>query len=153
MITQKLRLKHGWSQQELAEVSGLSLRTIQRIEAGATPSLESLKSLAAVFEVSIEDLRGAVQMTDAENKASADEELAMKRVRRLRGFYIHLAIYLVVCTSVLVALLFLSPDHWWVGLLLWFVWGAGLCINAVSVFFLGGVWERRQVERMLGRRL
>lgn len=153
MITQKLRLKRGWSQQELAEISDVSLRTIQRIEAGATPSLETLKALAAVFEVSIEDLRGETTMAEADDKTSVQETLAMKRVHRLRGFLVHLADYLVVCSAVLVALLFLSPEHWWAGLLLWFVWGAGLLINAVQVFVLGGAWERRQVERELGRRL
>ena len=41
------------AQQQLADASGTSLRTIQRIEAGATPGLETLKSLAAVFETTI----------------------------------------------------------------------------------------------------
>src|SRR5205814_6188705 len=51
MLIQKLRLKRGWSQQQLADASGLSVRTIQRIENGAAASTESLKCLAAVFEV------------------------------------------------------------------------------------------------------
>ena len=34
MYVQKLRLKKGWSQQQLADFSGLSVRTVQRIEAG-----------------------------------------------------------------------------------------------------------------------
>jgi transcriptional regulator with XRE-family HTH domain len=51
MLVQKLRLQRGWSQQQLAELSGLNVRTIQRIEKGQEPSVESLKSLAAVFNV------------------------------------------------------------------------------------------------------
>ena len=51
MYVQKLRLKKGWSQQQLADFSGLSVRTVQRIEAGQAASTETLKSLAAVFEV------------------------------------------------------------------------------------------------------
>jgi transcriptional regulator with XRE-family HTH domain len=31
MLVQKLRLQRGWSQQQLAELSGLKVRTIQRI--------------------------------------------------------------------------------------------------------------------------
>ena len=46
MLVQKLRLQRGWSQQQLAELSGLNVRTIQRIEKGQEPSVESLKSLA-----------------------------------------------------------------------------------------------------------
>ncbi|CAM4169684.1 XRE family transcriptional regulator [Vibrio agarivorans] len=34
MIIRKLRLKRGWTQEQLAELSGLSIRTVQRIERG-----------------------------------------------------------------------------------------------------------------------
>jgi hypothetical protein len=37
-------------------MSGLSVRTIQRIESGHTPSVESLKCLAAVLEVEVSTL-------------------------------------------------------------------------------------------------
>ena len=56
MLIQKLRLKRGWSQQQLAEASGLSTRTIQRVEAGHPASVETLKSIAAVFEVDFSTL-------------------------------------------------------------------------------------------------
>lgn len=32
MIVRKLRLQRGWSQEQLATLTGLSVRTIQRIE-------------------------------------------------------------------------------------------------------------------------
>ena len=50
------RLKRAWSQEHLAQVSGLGLRTVQRIEAGTPASLETVKSLAAVLELSIDTL-------------------------------------------------------------------------------------------------
>lgn len=46
-----LRLKKQWSQEMLAEMTGLSVRTIQRIEQGHKASLESTKALNAIFEV------------------------------------------------------------------------------------------------------
>lgn len=52
MSIQNRRLKKGWSQEDLALHSGLSSRTIQRIESGQAVSSESLKCLAAVFETS-----------------------------------------------------------------------------------------------------
>jgi transcriptional regulator with XRE-family HTH domain len=55
----ELRLARGWSQLELAERSGLSVRTIQRIENGTAPGLESRRSLAAVFDVDVADLQPA----------------------------------------------------------------------------------------------
>ncbi len=50
------RDSRAWSQTQLAEVSGLSLRTIQRIEKTGIASQESAKSLAAVYECSITEL-------------------------------------------------------------------------------------------------
>ena len=40
----KLRLERHWSQEQLAEMSGLSTRTIQRIESGQNADFETLKS-------------------------------------------------------------------------------------------------------------
>ena len=51
----ELRNKRSWSQDHLASASGLSLRTIQRIEKEGNCSLESKKALAAVFEVKASD--------------------------------------------------------------------------------------------------
>lgn len=59
MRVRELRLARGWSQAELAERSGLSVRTVQRIENGASPGLESLRSLAAAFDVDIAELQDA----------------------------------------------------------------------------------------------
>jgi transcriptional regulator with XRE-family HTH domain len=50
------RDSRAWSQTQLSEVSGLSLRTIQRIEKTGIASQESVKSLAAVYECSIPEL-------------------------------------------------------------------------------------------------
>ena len=52
-----LRIRKGFSQEELAEISGLSLRTIQRIENGENePRGDSVKRLAKVFEVSPDEI-------------------------------------------------------------------------------------------------
>ncbi|TMN36909.1 helix-turn-helix transcriptional regulator [Pseudoalteromonas sp. S2755] len=51
------RVERAWSQSELAQVSGLSLRTIQRIEKSGTASLESIKALAAVYEVKVIEIQ------------------------------------------------------------------------------------------------
>lgn len=52
----KLREQKAWSQTHLAEVSDLSLRTIQRIEREQKASPESVKALASVFGVLPEHL-------------------------------------------------------------------------------------------------
>ena len=57
MRVRELRVARGWSQAHLAELSGLSVRTIQRIENGTHPGLESLKILGGVFGVDVVELR------------------------------------------------------------------------------------------------
>jgi transcriptional regulator with XRE-family HTH domain len=48
----ELREARGWTQQHLADAAGLSLRTVQRIEAGeVAPSKESLLALSGAFDV------------------------------------------------------------------------------------------------------
>ena len=56
VLVKQLRSERSWSQDELAIASGLHLRTVQRIEKEATASLQSRKSLAATFGISIKDL-------------------------------------------------------------------------------------------------
>ena len=57
MMVRKLRMERGWSQEQLAQLSGLNIRTIQRVESGNKPGLETLKALAAVFDIDINQLQ------------------------------------------------------------------------------------------------
>ncbi|HAT40307.1 MAG TPA: hypothetical protein DCS87_01095 [Rheinheimera sp.] len=67
MVLKQLRLSRLWSQEQLATMSGLSVRTIQRIESGHTPSLETLKSLAAVLQVDVATLQQESYMPDQQS--------------------------------------------------------------------------------------
>lgn len=52
MDLRELRKEKGWSQEDLSGFSGLSVKTINRVENGhVTPSVETAKALAAVFEL------------------------------------------------------------------------------------------------------
>ena len=66
MILKKLRKNKNWSQEQLSILSGLSLRTVQRVEAGNTASLETLKSLASVFEINITKLTEEITVINKE---------------------------------------------------------------------------------------
>ena len=180
MLIQKLRLQRGWSQEQLAEISGLSARTIQRLERGQPASLETLKALGAVFDVDFSTLKGpatpmSVSPADTSSPppvtptppipdvisrapltAEQEEALAFARVRALKSFYIHLMQYVVIMGGLLILNLVTSPAYLWV---IWPVlgWGIGLAFHGLRVFdaipLLTGDWERRAVERRLGRKL
>ena len=64
MILKQLRISRNFSQEQLASMSGLNVRTIQRIESGQKPSLESLKCLASVLEVDVSTLNQETFMID-----------------------------------------------------------------------------------------
>jgi len=156
MLVQKLRLQRGWSQQQLAELSGLNVRTIQRIEKGQEPSVESLKSLAAVFNVEFSTLKEQGMDNAVSETQSAEEILAFNQVRKLKGFYIHLAQYVLVIALLTVINALTTPNRWWVQ---WVImgWGVGVFFHWLQISerfsLFGSKWEKKQVEKRLGRKL
>jgi len=51
-----LREERLWTQEQLAEVSGIGLRTLQRAEQGESVSVETLKALGALFKIDADEL-------------------------------------------------------------------------------------------------
>ena len=158
MIVRKLRLQRGWSQDQLAQLSGLSIRTIQRIERGQTPGLDSLKSLAAVFDVHVTELQMENDMTQENQTTQLDEteQKVIEYVRDIKGFYSHVIKYVVVI-SILFIINFTTDRSyiwaWWPML----GWGIGVLSHGLNVFevfhFFSPAWEKRQIEKRLGRKL
>jgi transcriptional regulator with XRE-family HTH domain len=152
MIVRKLRLEKGWSQEQLAELCSLSVRTIQRIERGQKPSLESQNALAAVFEIEVSDLSMEADIMTQKTEMSSEEEKAILYVRDIKGFYSHLAKYVIVVFILLVINLFNSPQYFWV---IWpaIGWGIGVLFHGLNVFevfnFFGPEWEKRQIKKRL----
>lgn len=69
-----LREQAGWTQEHLARVSDISLRTIQRIESGeGGPSLQSLQALAAVFACDVSTIQCGLSLQEL--KSLGDELL------------------------------------------------------------------------------
>jgi transcriptional regulator with XRE-family HTH domain len=64
MILKQLRLSKRLTQEQLATMSGLNVRTVQRIESGQKASLESLKCLASALDVDVSTLDRETFMID-----------------------------------------------------------------------------------------
>jgi transcriptional regulator with XRE-family HTH domain len=132
MIVRKLRLQRGWSQAQLAEMVGVATRTIQRIEQGQRPGMETAKALASVFEVdlstfqpeeptmpieadrpashadadtqeALRQARMAKEFLDSVPELKRDEQEAMAYAKRIKEFYEFLAIWLVITPVFLIA--------------------------------------------------
>ena len=84
------------------------------------------------------------------------EALALAHVRRVKKFYVHLMQYAVTIALLGITNILLYPRYFWVG---WVAlgWGLGVLFHGFKAFdaipFLSGAWERREVERYLGRKL
>ncbi|HEP0606970.1 TPA: helix-turn-helix domain-containing protein [Raoultella ornithinolytica] len=146
----QLRLQRAWSQEQLAELAGLSVRTIQRIENGDRPGLETLSALAAVFEVNVADITGDSPAGHEESLDLRIEE-AKARVHQESRFFRSLSTAVVVC--VLLALLnrFTNPENNWSA---WVagIWGALLLVRGMRLFVFGGwirSWRKTRLQRLL----
>ena len=160
LIVRKLRLQRGWTQDQLAEFAGLSVRSVQRIERGARPSLESLKSLAAVFEVDLPALTQGDKPMIPDTLATEDELEAIGFVKGIREFYMHLFLFLVflVVFGLAFGLKFGVNNPRGQFVLLGLAgWGVGVLVHGLAAYelirFLGPKWERSLIERRLGRKL
>lgn len=56
LLIKQLRNERGWTQQQLADICAVSLRTVQRVEMQGVGSLETCKALAAAFVIEREQL-------------------------------------------------------------------------------------------------
>lgn len=63
-LIKQLRQAKGWTQQHFADASGLSLRTIQRIERDGNAGRETLLALCATLEVEQAQLSVIPQVRD-----------------------------------------------------------------------------------------
>ncbi|RTE86744.1 MULTISPECIES: helix-turn-helix domain-containing protein [Gammaproteobacteria] len=63
------RTQKGWTQQQLAEVAGLSLRTVQRVESQGQGSIETCNALCAVLELEREQLLGESKTSAKKNRS------------------------------------------------------------------------------------
>ena len=78
MIVKRLRERRNWSQEQLAQISGLSLRTVQRVEAGNRASLETLKALSSVLETDISILTEEIMVIDKNSEQWRAEPLPIR---------------------------------------------------------------------------
>ncbi len=159
MSIQERRRGHGWTQEQLADHAGVSVRTIQRIEHGDPATLETLKCLAAVFETSVSSLIEEQTMTTKTNANgnaanSHFEQEAIDYVRNLKGFHLHWITFVVVMPCLLVFNLWITPNDIWIG---WVAvsWGLALALHAILIFgmfnLFGAKWEQREFEKRMNQ--
>lgn len=79
---------------------------------------------------------------------------AKKQVEELKGFYIHLVIYVAVNAFILVNIYLRSDNFWeWGHFVTLFAWGIGIFFHASKVFdfnpLFGKKWEEKQIQKYI----
>lgn len=157
VLMKSLRLKHRWSQEEVAQLSNLNVRTIQRVEKGEKVGSETLKALAAVFQISTQELVETIRCDtsgDCNNESNREtvdnrQEKALEKAKAIKYFYAN-AVFLL-STFVL----FMLPNYnggenagALFGVFLSF--SAIVIMHALFVFQpFGKNWEKRKVAELL----
>ncbi|WP_370559629.1 helix-turn-helix domain-containing protein [Edwardsiella tarda] len=149
------RLARAWSQEQLADMSGLSTRTVQRIENGEQPSLETLSALAAVFDVSVAELSGAEANKANEERGdnTLDQRIAEARQKLAQEgrFYRSVIIAIIVCLLLFTLNRVSSPaSHWsfWVA----GIWCTLLVVRGMRIFIFSNMiakWHQKRLQQML----
>ena len=73
-----LREKRVWSQEQLAAIAGVSARTVQRIEAGGACSQDTLKALAAAFEMDVAQVNPDLSKKQPQNASLPGNSFLMR---------------------------------------------------------------------------
>ena len=97
----------------------------------------------------------------SENYSPDDRyNLAYKRVKRIKGFYIHALVYILVNLFIIASSFnkssFDSGDFFrWETFSTAFLWGIGLLVHGLSVFgrnvFFGQNWEEKKIKELMDK--
>ncbi|NMH29238.1 2TM domain-containing protein [Flavobacterium silvaticum] len=75
---------------------------------------------------------------------------ARKKVREIRGFYIHLTAYCIVIPILILINVLTVPDFYWFPFSM-IGWGCGLLFHGLQVFgYIRPDWEQRKMKQFMG---
>ncbi|WP_174847471.1 helix-turn-helix domain-containing protein [Yersinia artesiana] len=146
----ELRQARAWSQEQLAELCSLNVRTIQRIENGEQASLETLSAIAAVMELKVSELYAPdISQPQEASGEAVDQRVvdAREAVENEMSFLRQLLRAVILCSILFAINWFTSPGYMWAW---WVVLGLGipLGLRAINLFLLGNWMERWQQKRL-----
>lgn len=132
--TQKIkrwREERHWSQEHLADLAGLGLRTIQRIENGDAASQDSIMALAAAYNVDVMAL--SIDQEEEADRLIARKNAKTRAALRL-SFWIHFASYVLVGIVVFVGINIGTNSNVMLWPLIW--WTVGVASHALTVIIV-----------------
>ncbi|MGO1508432.1 MAG: helix-turn-helix domain-containing protein [Microbacteriaceae bacterium] len=115
----ELRQGRGWTQERLANESGVGIRTVQRLEAGQDASLETLSLVADALHVPVRDLFTTIEDADLSNRVDSlqdrteEQQAARDRIAGAwRWLYIGVGVVLTMVSFTFPYGLVLFLSYW-----------------------------------------
>lgn len=126
MTLKQIRQNKGWTQDHLAQVSGVSVRTIRRLERGGNAGAETLQSLAAAIDCEVADL------VQARAPVAQEDPVYAQHLKGFRADWISAAIAI---PALLLFNCIVTPGQFW---MIYVIagWGLGLAMHAALVFLV-----------------
>ena len=143
------RLRKAWSQEQLAEVASLSVRTVQRTEKGQKPSLETLSAIASAFGVNVSDLSEEIYVANQ----ALDERISEAKVQVAQEirFCRILVTAVLVCTALMIINYLFTRESYW-SIVVAVIWAGLVIFRGISVFIMRGkiaLWQQRRLQKIL----
>lgn len=142
--------------QVLKESTGVGLRNIRDRYALLTTRPVTIQENRKEFSVSIPILSENIKFMNTPDTYISEKKykLAKKQVEKLKGFYIHLTIYLLM-VPVFIYLNYISNAGFPWALFPIFGWGIGVTSHASETFnynpFFGKNWEERKIRELMDK--
>lgn len=95
-LLKREREARNWTQQQLADICDLSLRTIQRIEKSGIASKESLASLGSAFNIEASALISTEPPTQNFNEEAITSKIYFQFLSSLKAVYSHFLVTFAV---------------------------------------------------------
>ncbi|HEB6949787.1 TPA: helix-turn-helix domain-containing protein [Salmonella enterica subsp. enterica serovar Hvittingfoss] len=143
------RLRKAWSQEQLAEVASLSVRTVQRTEKGQKPSLETLSALASAFGVNVSEL--SEESYVASNALDERISKAKIQVAQESRFFRILVTAVLVCTALIIINYLFTPKSYW-SVVVAIIWGGLVVFRGIRVFIMRrkiDLWQQHRLQKIL----
>ena len=145
----QLRLERAWSQEQLAQLSSLSTRTIQRIENNETPSLETLGALASVFNVSVSELaaESLPESVELDNRIVEAKKRVEAEARLLKSIIVAVVVCMIMYFFNYLYMPYSNRSVWVIA-----IWGGVLLIKSFKLFLLNGLllkWRKNRLTSLI----
>ena len=140
--------------QVLKESTGVGLRNIRDRYALLTKRPVIINENRKEFSIAIPIMGENIQIMNTQDTFISEKKykLAKKRVEKLKGFYIHLGIY-IICVPGFIYLNFLSEAGFPWAIFPIVGWGIGITSHASETFnynpFFGKKWEERKIRELM----